>query len=141
MGSGSGVGRRRRRAGSGVERARIARELHDVVAHHMSVVALQTGVAGYVLGTDGEAARKAITSAASASREALGDMGRMLGALRADDGLSPADLTPQPGLADLPQLVENMRGAGLEIELSMSATWAICLRASSCAPSGSSRNR
>jgi signal transduction histidine kinase len=102
------------------ERARIARELHDVVAHHMSVVALQTGVAGYVLGTDGEAARKAITSAASASREALGDMGRMLGALRADDGLSPANLTPQPGLADLPQLVQNMRGGGLEIELSMS---------------------
>jgi signal transduction histidine kinase len=103
------------------ERARIARELHDVVAHHMSVVALQTGVAGYVLATDGAAARKAITSAASASREALGDMGRMLGALRADGGLSPADLTPQPGLADLPQLVENMRSAGLKIELSMSA--------------------
>jgi signal transduction histidine kinase len=103
------------------ERARIARELHDVVAHHMSVVALQTGVAGYVLATDGAAARKAITSAASAAREALADMGRMLGALRADDGLDSADLTPQPGLADLAQLVDNMRSAGLEIRKTVSA--------------------
>jgi signal transduction histidine kinase len=103
------------------ERARIARELHDVVAHHMSVVALQTGVAGYVLATDEAAARNAITSAASAAREALADMGRMLGALRADDGLDSADLTPQPGLADLPQLVDTMRSAGLEIKKTVSA--------------------
>lgn len=103
------------------ERARIARELHDVVAHHMSVVALQTGVAGYVLTTDRTAARVAITSAASAAREALADMGRMLGALRADDGLDSANLAPQPGLTDLAQLVDTMRGAGLDIKKTVSA--------------------
>lgn len=98
------------------ERARIARELHDVVAHHMSVVALQTGVAGYLLDADPPAARTAVEHAASAGREALQDMGRMLGALRTDEGHA-APYAPQPGLHDLGALLARMRSARLDVRL------------------------
>jgi len=98
------------------ERIRIARELHDVVAHHMSVVALQTGVAGYVLESDPATAQRAVATAGSASREALQEMGRLLDALRTDD--APAGrLTPQPGLAQLDELVSRMREIGLDVRL------------------------
>lgn len=99
------------------ERTRIARELHDVVAHHMSVVALQTGVAGYVLDSDPVAARTAVDHAASAGREALHDMGRMLDALRTVEESQGAPYLPQPGLRDLGGLVDRLRGAGLQVEV------------------------
>ncbi|MGZ4474920.1 MAG: sensor histidine kinase [Nocardioides sp.] len=98
------------------ERIRIARELHDVVAHHMSVVALQTGVAGYVLESDPVTAQQAVATAGSASREALQEMGRLLDALRTDETPSGA-LAPQPGLGQLDDLVARMRDVGLDVRL------------------------
>jgi len=100
------------------ERLRIARELHDVVSHHMSVVSLQAGLAAYVVDTDVPTARQAIRTASDAGREALGEMRRMLGALRMDD--EQAAYRPQPGLADLDALVERVRGAGLDVGVSVS---------------------
>ena len=101
------------------ERTRIARELHDVVAHHMSVVALQTGVAGYVVATDQAAARTAVDHAASAAREALADMGRMLDALRTDEAPDSTPYAPQPGIRDLDALAERLRSAGLDVRLTV----------------------
>lgn len=100
------------------ERMRIARELHDVVSHHMSVVSLQAGLAAYVVDTDVPTARQAIRTASDAGREALGEMRRMLGALRMDD--EHAAYRPQPGLAQLDALVERVRDAGLDVHLSVS---------------------
>ncbi len=100
------------------ERTRLARELHDVVAHHMSVVALQTGVARFVITTDTAAARTAIDHASDASREALLDMRRMLQALRTDG--TDSELAPQPGLSDLGELVQRLGAAGLAVTLSRS---------------------
>ena len=103
------------------ERTRIARELHDVVTHHMSVVALQTGLAEYVLDTDVAAARTAIGNAGDASREALQDLGRMLDALRADQA-EAAPYDPQPGLGDLEGLLERLRSTGLDVRLRTSGS-------------------
>ncbi|QFZ17900.1 sensor histidine kinase [Saccharothrix syringae] len=98
------------------ERVRIARELHDVVAHHMSVISLQAGVARYVLDTDLATARQAIGTVGEASREALAELRRLLDVLRVDhDG----ELAPQPGLASLGELVERARGAGLPVEVAV----------------------
>jgi signal transduction histidine kinase len=97
------------------ERARIARELHDVVAHSVSVIAVQTGSMRRRLRHDrpDEAAELAATE--RTAREALAEMRRMLGLLRADDdGLA---LTPQPGMADIAALVEQSRRTGLDIRL------------------------
>ncbi|GAA3464719.1 sensor histidine kinase [Saccharothrix longispora] len=96
------------------ERVRIARELHDVVAHHMSVISLQAGLASYVLDTDLATARKAIDTVGRTSREALTEMRRLLDVLRVDqDG----DYRPQPGLSDLDELVDRARDAGLTVEV------------------------
>jgi signal transduction histidine kinase len=102
------------------ERTRVARELHDVVAHHMSVVALQAGLASYVLRTDPHAAQRAITHAQDAGQEALRDMRRMLDALRPDDDPAPND--PQPGLSELDALVDRVRATGLAVAVSWSGT-------------------
>jgi signal transduction histidine kinase len=100
------------------ERVRIARELHDIVAHHMSVVSLQAGLAQYVLDTDPPTARGAITAAGDASREALSEMRRLLDVLRVDQGTDPeSDYRPQPGLAALDELVERTRSAGVPVEV------------------------
>ncbi|WP_447006805.1 sensor histidine kinase [Saccharothrix isguenensis] len=96
------------------ERVRIARELHDIVAHHMSVISLQAGVAQYVLDTDLPTARKAITTVGDTSREALTEMRRLLDVLRVDHD---DDYRPQPGLAALDDLVERARGAGLPVDV------------------------
>ena len=97
------------------ERARIARELHDIVSHHMSVVSLQSGVAEYVIDSDLPTARKAIGAVGDASREALLEMRRLLDVLRVDHG-TDSDYRPQPGLDGLADLVERTRGAGLAVE-------------------------
>ncbi|PRY40404.1 signal transduction histidine kinase [Umezawaea tangerina] len=101
------------------ERVRIARELHDIVAHHMSVISLQAGLAQYVLDTDLATARKAITTVGDTSREALAEMRRLLDVLRVDhtEDSEDADLTPQPGLAVLGELVDRTRGAGLPVDM------------------------
>jgi signal transduction histidine kinase len=98
------------------ERVRIARELHDIVTHHMSVVSLQAGVAQYVLDTDPRTARSAIAAAGDAGRQALGEMRRLLDVLRVDHD-ADADHRPQPGLADLYRLADHTRKAGLPVDV------------------------
>jgi signal transduction histidine kinase len=98
------------------ERARIARELHDVAAHHMSLIAVQAETAPYRLPGLPESAQAEFGSISEVAREALTEMRRLLGVLRHDQ---PAALAPQPQLADLPALVDTARKAGLSVELSV----------------------
>ncbi|MCO8270523.1 sensor histidine kinase [Actinoplanes sp. TRM 88003] len=97
------------------ERLRIARELHDVVAHHMSVVAVQAGLARYVLRTDPPTAEAALSTVLSTSAEALGEMRRVLSLLRA--GEEPEDDAPAPGLPGLLALIDRVRAAGVPVEM------------------------
>jgi signal transduction histidine kinase len=97
------------------ERTRIARELHDVVAHHLSLIAVQAETAPFRLGQLPEPALAEFGSLSEVAREALTEMRRLLGVLRQDQ---PAGLAPQPQLADLPVLVDTARRAGVNVELS-----------------------
>jgi len=117
------------------ERLRIARELHDVVAHSMTVVAVQAGFGEYVFEREPEQARAALGNIQHVTREALSDMQRMLGVLRKDgtgqasgpaggakegQAAGPArqlELAPAPGLADLERLVSTTAGAGVRVHL------------------------
>jgi signal transduction histidine kinase len=106
------------------ERARIAREMHDVVAHHMSMIAVQAETAPYRLGELSEGSPTQLTertaaeftSLSSAARAALTDLRTVLGVLRSDE---VAERNPQPQLKDVPQLVEATRRAGVPVDLSM----------------------
>jgi signal transduction histidine kinase len=98
------------------ERLQIARELHDVVAHSLSVIAVQSGVGRHVIDAQPEEAKKALAAVEATSRSALAELRRMLGVLRRDDGL-PAALTPAPGVAALAPLVEQVRAAGFVVSL------------------------
>ena len=100
------------------ERTRIAREMHDVVAHHMSMIAVQAETAPYRLGGLNEAALAEFAAVSRAARDAMGDMRKLLGVLRSD---KPAARAPQPQLSDIPELVEATRRAGIATELSMPA--------------------
>jgi signal transduction histidine kinase len=95
------------------ERVRIARELHDIVAHAMSVMVVQAGAARTVVDDDPEAARAAIGRIEETGREGLREMRRLIGILKGGDG---ADLTPQPGLDRLESLLDSIRGAGVPVE-------------------------
>ena len=99
-----------------VERTRIARELHDVVAHHMSLIAVQAETAPYRLNDLPESAIAEFGSLSGVAREALAEMRRLLGVLRYDQ---PAGLAPQPQLSDLPALVDAARRAGVAVELAV----------------------
>jgi signal transduction histidine kinase len=100
------------------ERLRLARELHDVVAHAMSVIAVQSGVGAHVAETQPEEARKALAAIETASRAALEELRRLLGVLRQDDGDEPhGSLAPVPGLADLDTLLAEVGKAGLAVRL------------------------
>jgi signal transduction histidine kinase len=97
------------------ERTRIARELHDVVAHRVSLMTVQAGAAKTVAVTDPASAARAMQAVEQAGRQALDELRHLLGVLRpAADGDA---LGPQPGLADVPRLVERFRAAGLDVEL------------------------
>src|SRR3954453_20774785 len=97
------------------ERVRIARELHDVVAHSVSVMVVQVGGARGILDSEPETARKTLRSAEQTGRHALAEMRRMLGILRvADDGRG---LAPQPSLGDGDTVIDQARAAGLPVEL------------------------
>ena len=106
------------RAAVAGERTRIARELHDVVAHNMSVVVIQAGAARRVLDRDPAAAREALSSIEGVGRQALADMRRSLGVLRGSEG-QPVGTTPQPTVADLADLVDQTTRAGLTVELAV----------------------
>jgi signal transduction histidine kinase len=99
------------------ERARIARELHDVVAHHMSVIAVQAETAPYRVGPLSGKAREAFDNIATDARTGLTEMRRLLGVLRSDAQQSSGLTEPQPTLADLDALVDSARRAGVEAEL------------------------
>ncbi len=102
------------------ERLRIARELHDVVAHHMSLIAVQAGVGAHVIRTDVDAARQALEIIADTSRNALSQTRSMLGLLREVEGTS--DRPPAPSVEDLVDLVADVRAAGVEVALTVSGT-------------------
>ena len=95
------------------ERTRIAREMHDVVAHHMSMIAVQAETAPFRLGELPEPARAEFVAIAGSAREALTDMRRLLGVLRSETDSAPT--APQPGLADVPELVAAARRVGVEV--------------------------
>ncbi|MEU7902579.1 sensor histidine kinase [Actinoplanes sp. NPDC049118] len=97
------------------ERARIAREMHDVVAHHMSMIAVQAETAPYRVTGLSPPALAEFTAIASGARAALTDMRRLLGVLRAETDESPR--APQPGLAEVATLVETARRAGVTVSL------------------------
>ena len=99
------------------ERARIAREMHDVVAHHMSMIAVRAETAPYRLPGLPDPARQELDTIARSARSALADMRRLLGALRAESDETPR--APQPGLGDVPELVETARRAGMPVTLAM----------------------
>lgn len=101
------------------ERMRIARELHDVVAHSMSVIAVQAGVAHHVIETRPELARQALGTIETTSRSALVELRRMLGLLRRH-GDSDDSLAPAPGLEDLRALSTGFADAGLTVSIDVS---------------------
>ena len=90
------------------ERARIARELHDVVAHNVSVMVVQADGASYALDRSPERARQALAAISSTGRQALSEMRRMLGVLRSDDG--ETGVAPLPGIAQLGELLVQTQG-------------------------------
>ena len=117
------------------ERLRIARELHDVVAHSMSVIAVQAGFGQYVIDSKPSDAREALGAIQATSRDALEEMRRMLGVLRQQDiaaasggpsaaapapPMPTAPLAPAPGLARLDRLVERTSGTGVQVRLERS---------------------
>jgi signal transduction histidine kinase len=99
------------------ERARIARELHDVVAHGVSLMTVQAGAAKTVAAVDPESAIQAMAAVEQAGREALSELRHMLAVLRPDS--SSGELGPQPGLADVERLINQFREAGLQVSLDM----------------------
>lgn len=99
------------------ERTRIARELHDVIAHTVSVMVVQAGAAEQIVGRDADRARTAMQAVQTTGREALGEMARLLGMLRGDG--EEIGLTPAPGLADLATLVDNARRSGMDVHFQL----------------------
>lgn len=104
------------------ERARIARELHDVVAHRVSMMTVQAGAARTIAPHDLDAAVEAMGDIEQAGRQALGELRHLLGVLRADGGGTggdPADLGPQPGLADVPRLIDDLVATGADVAVTL----------------------
>jgi signal transduction histidine kinase len=99
------------------ERTRIARELHDVIAHNVSVMVLQAGAARQVLAQDPERVREPLLTIEATGRQAVAEMRRLLGILRSDGDEAAGDHAPQPGLERLDELAEQTRRAGLPVAL------------------------
>ena len=97
------------------ERARIARELHDVVAHGVSVIAVQADATEAALEHDPARAAEPLRTIRGSAHDALGEMRRMLGVLR--EGDEGSDHGPQPGLARLPELLEHARAGGVNVDV------------------------
>ncbi|MGH3392136.1 MAG: histidine kinase [Actinomadura sp.] len=102
------------------ERSRIARELHDVVAHHVSVMTVQAGAARRILDKDPERTREALTTIEEVGRSALSEMRRIVGVLRTEHDPEPTtgrELSPQPGVHDVGELIDQVRETGLAVQL------------------------
>jgi signal transduction histidine kinase len=110
----------RARLAVALERARIARELHDVIAHSVSVMVVQAAAERKVLGREREQTRDVLEMIERTGRQALVELRRMLGVLRKTD--DPLQLAPQPGLADLETLLDQVREAGLPVALHVEGT-------------------
>ena len=108
---------REREAALRAERARIARELHDVVTHSVSVMVLQTGAARQIMAKDERRSRALLESVEASGRSALEELRRLLGLLSDHGGEPP--LSPQPGVTEIPSLIEKVRDAGVPVELSV----------------------
>lgn len=98
------------------ERARIARELHDIIAHSVSVMGVQAGAARALMDSDSEAARDALRAIEATARSSVGELRRLLAVLRTDDTATDSR-APQPGLAQLASLVDQVRAAGLPVDV------------------------
>jgi signal transduction histidine kinase len=103
------------------EQARIARELHDVLAHSVSVMVVQAAAAGDVFDSSPDRAREALRSIEATGRKALTELRRVLGVIRSIDGDAEA-LAPQPGLSRLDDLIAEVRTAGLHVVLRIEGT-------------------
>jgi signal transduction histidine kinase len=103
------------------ERMEIARELHDVIAHSLSVIAIQSGVGRHVIDDQPGEAKAALSAIEDTSRSALHELRRVLGVLRRANR-DDVDLAPAPTLADLDDLVDNVRGAGIPIDMACTGT-------------------
>jgi signal transduction histidine kinase len=102
------------------ERARIARELHDVIAHHVSVMVVQADGARYALRSDPKTTENALAAISGTGRQALSEMRRLLGVLRTAG--DQAALAPVPGLGELRELLDQARAAGLAVTYTLSGT-------------------
>jgi signal transduction histidine kinase len=105
------------RIAAAAERARIAREMHDVIAHNVSVMVVQADGAAFALDAEPDRARDALTAISGTGRQALAEMRRLVGVLRTDG--EPAELAPQPGLSQISDLLDQARAAGLAVTLAV----------------------
>jgi signal transduction histidine kinase len=104
------------------ERARIARELHDVVAHNVSVMVVQADGAAYVLDSAPDQAKKALEIISGTGRQALAEMRRLLGVLRTGEHQESGEYVPQPDVEQLDELIEQCRGSGLPVDFKIEGT-------------------
>ncbi|MFE4593640.1 sensor histidine kinase [Streptomyces laurentii] len=104
------------------ERARIARELHDVVAHNVSVMVVQADGAAYVMDSSPDTAKQALETIAGTGRQALAEMRRLLGILRTGEHQEAGEYVPQPDVQQIEDLVEQVRGTGLAVDFKIEGT-------------------
>ncbi|GHH23942.1 sensor histidine kinase [Streptomyces rubradiris] len=104
------------------ERARIARELHDVVAHNVSVMVVQADGANYVMDTAPDQAKKALETISSTGRQALAEMRRLLGVLRTGEHQETGEYVPQPDVGQIDDLIEQCRSSGLPVDFKVEGT-------------------
>ncbi|GGX64657.1 sensor histidine kinase [Streptomyces fructofermentans] len=104
------------------ERARIARELHDVVAHNVSVMVVQADGAAYVLDSAPDQARRALETISGTGRQALAEMRRLLGVLRTGEHQESGEYVPQPDVEQLDDLIEQCRTSGLPVDYKIEGT-------------------
>ncbi|MFD4530011.1 sensor histidine kinase [Streptomyces sp. NPDC058470] len=104
------------------ERARIARELHDVVAHNVSVMVVQADGAAYVMDTAPDQARKALETISGTGRQALAEMRRLLGVLRTGEHQESGEYVPQPDVEQLDDLIAQCRTSGLPVDFKVEGT-------------------
>ena len=104
------------------ERARIARELHDVVAHNVSVMVVQADGAAYVMDASPDQAKQALETISTTGRQALAEMRRLLGVLRTGEHRESGEYVPQPDVQQIEDLVEQVRIAGLTVDFKVEGT-------------------